>query len=175
MCKFRQATIKDLKDITKIYSDIHTLEENGILNIGWVRGVYPTRETAEASIKRNDMFVAEVDEKIVGAAIINKNQVDSYKNGEWYYDVGDDDIMVLHTLVISPDYSGKGYGKMFVEFYEKYASSNDSPYLRLDTNEKNTKARAMYKKLGYTEVGIISCDFNGIKNIGLVLLEKKIN
>ena len=174
MCTFRKATIDDLNEISKIYSDIHTFEENGILNIGWVRGVYPTEKTAEASIKRGDMFVAENSKKIIGAAIINKNQVDSYKNGKWHYNVSNDEIMTLHTLVISPYCAGKGYGKMFIEFYEQYALSNGCSYLRLDTNEKNTRARFMYKKLGYNEIGIISCDFNGIKNIGLVLLEKKI-
>ena len=39
---------------------------------------------------------------------------------------------------------------VFVEFYEQYALSNGCPYLRIDTNERNARARAMYKKLGYS-------------------------
>ncbi len=45
----------------------------------------------------------------------------------------------------------------------------------MDTNEKNVNARALYKKLGFTEVGIVKCDFNGIPDINLVLLEKALN
>ena len=43
----------------------------------------------------------------------------------------------------------------------------------MDTNQKNTAARALYKKLGYREVDIRLCGFNGIPGVNLVLLEKK--
>ncbi len=43
----------------------------------------------------------------------------------------------------------------------------------MDTNQKNTAARALYKKLGYREVDIRLCGFNGISGVNLVLLEKK--
>ena len=33
-------------------------------------------------------------------------------------------------------------------------------------------ARAMYKKHGYTEIGIVPTVFNGIEDVQLVLLEK---
>lgn len=171
---FRKAQECDIDKIEKIYSDIIAEEEKGLSAIGWIRGVYPTRKTAEAAHFRGDLFVAEDDGVVVGAAIINKQQVDTYKQAKWRYEADDDKIMVLHTLVISPKMSGRGYGKRFVDFYESYALSNGCPYLRIDTNEKNIRARAMYKKLGFSEIDIIPCDFNGIKGIGLVLLEKKL-
>ena len=46
--------------------------------------------------------------------------------------------------------------------------------LRMDTNAKNENARRFYKKLGYSEVGIVPCVFNGIDGVNLVLLEKKL-
>ena len=42
----------------------------------------------------------------------------------------------------------------------------------MDTNAKNRKARAMYKKLGYEEIDIVPCVFNGIPDVQLVCLEK---
>jgi len=81
---------------------------------------------------------------------------------------------VLHTLVISPSVSRQGCGRAFVDFYERYALANGCPYLRMDTNEKNVRARAMYKKLGYTEIGAVPCVFNGIEGVNLVLLEKRL-
>lgn len=170
----KKATEQDIDNVEKIYEEVITAEENGLSAIGWIRGVYPTRKTAEDAVLRDDLFVAVDDGVIVGAAIINKCQVNEYKQGKWKYDAPDDRVMVLHTLVISPKESGKGYGKKFVDFYESYAAAEGCPYLRMDTNEKNTRARAMYKKLGFEEIGIIPCDFNGIKGIGLVLLEKKV-
>ena len=46
--------------------------------------------------------------------------------------------------------------------------------MRLNTNEKNKRAREMYRKLGYKEVGIVPTVFNGIPDVNLVLLEKRI-
>ncbi len=86
----------------------------------------------------------------------------------------DNRVCVLHTLVISPTAAGKGYGRAFLAFYEKYAEDNGCTELRLDTNAKNAVARLMYKKHGYTEIGIVPTDFNGISGIDLVLLEKHI-
>lgn len=172
MVVFRKALKDDIAKIADIYSDIHTQEEAGLADIGWIRDVYPTYKTAEESLIRGDLFVAQYEDEVVGSAIINKNQVTEYKDGNWQYDVPDDEVMVLHTLTISPKTSGMGLGKQFVDFYEKYALENNCRYLRMDTNARNKRARAMYKKLGYTEIGQVKCDFNGISGIDLVLFEK---
>ncbi len=172
MITFRKATENDIDSIEKIYSDIHTCEENGETTTGWIRGVYPTRITVENALSRDDLFVLEKNGCVEGAAVINRVQCEEYKYGNWCYDAPNNEIMVLHTLVISPYAGGKGYGKSFVDFYEKYALQNESPYLRMDTNERNIKARAMYKKLGFKEVGTVPCDFNGIRNVKMILLEK---
>ena len=42
----------------------------------------------------------------------------------------------------------------------------------MDTNAVNTAARSLYAKLGYTEVGIVPCVFNGIPDVMLVCMEK---
>lgn len=171
----RKATENDLQAVNAIYDDIHAAEEHGIASIGWIRGVYPTIDTAELALKNNELFVfVEEDGQIVGAAIINQKQVDSYRNGNWSYDAPDNEVMVLHTLVISPKASGKGYGKAFVKFYEKYALAHNCHYLRIDTNARNYTARTMYKNLGYQEIGIVPTTFNGIEGVQLVLLEKNI-
>nr|WP_296093717.1 hypothetical protein [uncultured Dorea sp.] len=51
---------------------------------------------------------------------------------------------------------------------------HNCPYFRMDTNERNTAARRLYKKLGYWEADIVSCVFNGIEGVQLVCLEKKL-
>lgn len=171
---FRKATATDISAIADIYEAIHTEEETGRTSIGWIRGVYPTRKTAEASLKRDDLFVAEENGIIVGTAIINQQQVNVYEGADWENRADDSEVMVLHTLVISPRAFKKGYGKAFVKFYEDYALSQNCPYLRMDTNARNIRARAMYQKLGYKEIGTVPCTFNGIEGVQLVLLEKRL-
>lgn len=171
----RKACETDIPAVAAIYDKLHTEEENGRATIGWIRGVYPTEDTARQALSRDDLFVQEEIGKIVGAAIINQTQVDAYYGGPWQYEAEDSEIMVLHTLVIDPDAAGRGLGKQFVAFYEDYAIQNGCKVLRMDTNSRNLRARAMYAKLGYREAGIVPCVFNGIAGVGLVLLEKMLN
>ena len=107
--KIRKATMADLDRIEQIYEAVLTAQERGEGTIGWVRGIYPTRKTAEDSIMRSDMFVLE-DGEIQGAGIINRIQVDVYEGAPWTYQT--DRVCVLHTLVISPDHAGQGYGNL---------------------------------------------------------------
>ena len=170
----RKATEKDIPQVATIYSDIHTREEAGLTTIGWIRSIYPTEETAVKSVANDELFVLENGGKIVASARINRMQDSMYADGDWQYPADDSEVMVLHTLTVSPSEARKGYGRQFVAFYESYAKENGCRYLRMDTNERNATARAMYKKLGYKEIGIVPCEFNGIAGVNLVLLEKKI-
>lgn len=168
----RKATSSDIEAVTEIYNNIHEKELKKELCVGWIPDVYPTRATAENALQRGDLFVYEENGKVIAAAIINREQVDVYRKGNWAFKAQDSEVMVLHTLVVEPSAGKKGVGKKFVEFYESYAASTGCKVLRMDTNEKNTVARRFYSKLGYREAGIVPCEFNGIPDVHLVLLEK---
>lgn len=171
---FRKATMEDVGQIAEIYDRIHTENEAGRMTTGWIRGVYPSRETAEQSVCCGDMFVEEEEGRIVAAAKINQEQVPEYAEANWQHEVPESQVMVLHTLVVSPEERGKGYGTRFVAYYEEYALKHGCRYLRMDTNERNSGARALYKKLGYREASVVPCEFNGIPDVQLVCLEKKL-
>ena len=171
---FRKATIYDLDAIAAIYDRIHTQEETGVAVIGWIRDIYPTRQTAIKAIEAEEMFVCEEDGEILCCGRINQTQDECYKDGAWQYPVSDNQVMVLHTLVVDPLRARKGCGTEFLRFYEEYAKEHNCPYLRLDTNARNLRARAFYQKHGYSQVGIVPCEFNGIAGVDLVLLEKRI-
>ncbi len=189
----RKAVDSDLDGVEKIYDELHLAEEEGRAVIGWARGVYPVRATAEAALKRGDLFVLEdagaedpgaedpgtegpgtgaCGTEILGAGIINRIQVDVYETAPWEHGADPEEVCVLHTLVISPRAGRRGLGRKFVEFYEAYAKEEHCPELRIDTNARNLAARAMYKKLGYKEIGIVPTVFNNIPGVDLVLLEK---
>ena len=168
----RKAEQKDFEAVTALYERAHDAEETGLIHTGWQRGIYPTAETVRAALGRDDLFVAEEGGRIVGAAVINQLQVDVYESGAWEFAAPDDKVMVLHTLFIDPAFQHREIGRAFVEFYEKYAVSCGCAALRMDTNEINLGARAMYKKLGFREIGTVPTEFNGIKGVMLILLEK---
>jgi len=170
----RKADENDIKSVALIYEKIIDAEEKGKVSIGWQRNVYPTERTAIEAFEKDELFVLEDKDVVVAAAKINREQVPEYADCTWEFNAPDDEVMVLHTLVVDPDKSGYGYGTKFVDYYEKYALKNCCRYLRMDTNEKNLNARKLYKKLGYKEPGIVPCVFNGIEGVRLVCLEKKL-
>ncbi len=170
----RYAMRDDIPEVVKIYHKILELEEEGKARIGWQRDVYPTEKTALDALEKNELFVMERDGRILAAARINQEQEPEYAECRWMHDVPDSHIMVIHTLVVDPEFAGHGIGSRFIQFYEKYAQERGCRYLRMDTNAINTAARALYKKLGYSEQGIISCVFNGIGGVRLVCLEKSL-
>lgn len=171
---FRKANADDIDAIEQIYSLTHDEIEAGRAQTGWVRSIYPTRESAAASLDRGDMFICELDGVICASAIINQIQVDVYDGAPWEYPAGSDKVMVLHTLVVSPKLASRGFGSAFVKFYESYALESGCPYLRMDTNALNLRARALYKRLDYKEIATVPCRFNGIDGVDLILLEKYI-
>lgn len=170
----RKAVFDDIDAVSGIYEHIHISTEQGAIPSGWIRGIYPTKKTAEDAVTRQDLFVAEFERAVIGAAIFNQIQLPAYRNAPWQNKVLDDNLMVVHTLVIDPQMKGQGFGKEFMSFYEKYAKNKGCKVLRLDTNEKNFVAREFYKKLGFTEIAIVSCEFNNLGNVNLVLLEKNV-
>lgn len=172
MTEILRAHPSDLDAIEQIYTRVHGDEEKGLATTGWIRGVYPIRETAEQALKRDDLFVLKAEGRVVATGIINKIQVDVYQDIDWKHSVSDEEVMVLHTLAVDPLEKGKGYGKAFISFYEAYAREHCCRELRIDTNAINQRARAMYRKLGYEERGIVPCVFNGIPGVQLVCLEK---
>ena len=175
MSEIRKARPEDIPAVAAIYDRVLTEEENGRAEIGWVRGIYPTEATARQALEAGELFVLERGGAVLAAARINRVQVPEYAEARWACpDAPEERIMVLHTLVVDPAFAGRGCGKQFVAFYEEYARSRGCPYLRMDTNAKNAAARRLYSRLGYREAGIVPCVFNGIPDVRLVCLEKKL-
>lgn len=71
----------------------------------------------------------------------NAGDIDAVSEIYEHIHTADEQVMVLHTLVIDPAAKGSGYGRAFMEFYEKYAVQSNCNYLRIDTNERNAAAR----------------------------------
>ena len=110
----RKATPADLNAVDRLYGEIHDAKEAGLIPVIWRRGIYPSHETALEALERNDLFVLEAGGRIVGSAVINQVQDGVYAGAPWQYDVPDDQVCVLHTLMVSPSEFGKGYARSFL-------------------------------------------------------------
>ena len=79
----RKAVLQDIPQVAAIYDHILTEEEQGRAVVGWIRGVYPTEETALASLNAGTLFVLEREGVIDAAAKIDQNQVPEYAGAPW--------------------------------------------------------------------------------------------
>lgn len=170
----RKATAADIDAVEAIYDAIILEEEAGRTTTGWKRGIYPLRQDAEAALARGTLYVLEDEGEIRATAKIDQTQVDVYAEADWKYPARDEDVLVLHLLVVHPKAARRGYARAFVAYYEAEARARGCTVLRMDTNERNLAARRLYASLGFTEPGSIPCTFNGLEQVILVYLEKKL-
>lgn len=59
----------------------------------------------------------------------------------------------IACLIVNPSVRGKGVGRGFVTALMAQAKSHNAQFLTLNVYPENTPARALYKRLGFQEVG----------------------
>ena len=127
----RKATINDLEAVECLYEKMHDAKEAGLICTNWKRGIYPSRATALSALERQDLFVMEENGRIIGSGIINHVQLRIYAGASWKHNVPDNQVCVLHTMMISPAEFRKGHAGTFLAFYEHYALEHGCPELRV--------------------------------------------
>ncbi|MEF9922406.1 MAG: GNAT family N-acetyltransferase [Anaerovoracaceae bacterium] len=170
----RKAKEEDLDFAEEIYNEILDNEAKNVSYTNWIKGKYPTRETAKKAWKAGTFYVGLQDNKIVGCVNLNHIQPEEYKKINWTYEAEDEEVMVIHTLCIPPSQSGNGYGKEFVAFSEDLARQQGCKVMRIDTYEGNLPAIKFYPRLGYNYVGYTEFLFEGIIKENLKCFDKKV-
>ena len=115
---FRKANAHDIEEITALYMDIHTEEEAGRMSTGWIRSIYPTRETVESMVASEELFVKIADDRIVAVGRINQEQVDGYANVDWEYKAPDEEVMMVKFFV-KKDPEGNEINSWYYETWKK--------------------------------------------------------
>lgn len=113
---------------------------------------YPNPEVFANDITIGQLWVAELENKIVGISAITTDQDPEYADAGW--DTTEKAI-VTHRLAVDPDCQGKGIAKALMNQAEQVAKDSDISILRVDTNSKNMATQALFPKLGYQFSGEI--------------------
>lgn len=61
----------------------------------------------------------------------------------------------VNTIIIDATHQGKGIGKLIFTELEKKARESNIPFMQLGVQGSNQKARELYKKLGFLDIGYI--------------------
>lgn len=170
----RLATYEDLDNIEALYTHLTEHIEETINYAGWVKDVYPTRDTAKSALERSDLFMLEKENNILGLVILNNIEDESYKDITWSVQAQSNELLVVHTLAINPNFRNMGSAKALMNFAKEYAMENKLKTIRLDTHIGNIPAYTLYESLGYKLCGTIelkdsSTPFNEVRCYDLIL------
>ncbi|GFP75057.1 GNAT family N-acetyltransferase [Clostridium fungisolvens] len=155
-----KATIKDINELEELYDNLNDYLETTTNYPGWKKGIYPVRETAVNGIRKNNLFVLKIDNKIAGSIILNHLQEDAYRGVNWGIDAKDEEVVVIHTFVVNPKYMKNGIGQKLIDFSKEFCIKNGFKTIRLDVSIKNAPAIALYEKSDFKYVGTVDLGLN---------------
>ena len=149
----RKAAAADLPGIGEIYEAIFDQEARGPAYTNWLRGTYPTVDSARQVLEAGTLYVGEEDGVLWGVVNLNGVQLPEYGKIPWTIPAEQEEVGVIHTLCIRPSRSGRGLARTMVAFCEAEARRLGKTVIRLDTWEGNLPANRMYPALGYRFAG----------------------
>ncbi|MFT4105789.1 MAG: GNAT family N-acetyltransferase [Lacrimispora sp.] len=151
--KIKQGTEQDIHEISALYDAVIEYLESHTNYTGWKKGIYPTRIQAEEGVKEGTLYVALSSGKFAGSVIVNQEQEPGYEFISWKTPASPEEVAVVHTFLVHPDYLKFGVGRALMEFAEKKAIEEGRKTIRLDVYEHNEPAIRLYESLGYEHAG----------------------
>lgn len=147
----RKGTLKDIDAILEMTKACakHMIS-NGILQ--WNEH-YPNRIVFENDVKRDELYVIERGDIIIGCIVISTLMDEEYLPIQWL--TANDKNVYVHRLAIHPDEQGKGLAQQLMDFAELDAKNQNVVSIRLDTFSQNKRNQNFYELRGYKRLGNI--------------------
>ena len=144
----RKATFSDLPYILNIIKKCtNHMIDNKIFQ--WNEN-YPSKGIFKNDIKKKNLYIIEINKKIIGCVMKSMMQSEAYKNVNWKTE--NKKNLYVHRLAVDPKYQGRGFGIKLMDFVEENALKNNCLSIRLDTFSKNKRNVKFYKKRGYIKI-----------------------
>lgn len=115
---------------------------------------YPSKAAFSKDIERDELYVFQHEDKIVGTIVISTLMDDEYIDINWLTPKNSKNIYI-HRLAVHPEMQGQGIAQQMMAFAERHAEENNYDSVRLDTFSQNTRNQRFYKKRGYEQLGNI--------------------
>jgi len=151
----KSVNLNDFENVMQFYYDLIESMQSAEFRPGWKKDIYPTRQFIRDSIVKNELFIAIIDDSIVGSMIMNHDYADGYSKIKWKITVEKNEIMVIHALGISQYYQGKGIAKKMVEYAIENCKNSGIKAIRLDVLASNKPAQKLYTAMGFIYMNTI--------------------
>lgn len=171
----RKAALNDVKEIEDTYNEHFQYEiEHGAVTV-FKKGIYPTAKDAEKAIRCGTLYVYEEHNRILGSIIVDDVQPAEYTKIAWSQLFHDNEVKVIHLLLVRPSMAGKGIASALVRHAIHLAHGDSCKAIRLDTGSQNIPAVSLYQKLGFQIVAMSSMKVGGsVEHKEHLFLEKTI-
>jgi GNAT superfamily N-acetyltransferase len=113
------------------------------------------RDELEAAVERGEVYVAEVDGKVVATVTLLWNDT-------MYWGERPPDAAYVHKLAVRRACAGRRIGSAIVEWADATAAAAGRAFLRLDCLADNRGIRAYYEQLGFEHRGDLVVDNRGM-------------
>jgi len=153
-------TTNDIDSLEDLYNNLNDYFKLGTNYPGWAKGIYPIRETAVKGIQNKNLFLLKLNHEIAGSIILNHEPETAYAQVTWGIEADYKDVVVIHTLVVSPKYLKMGIGKNLMDFAKRYSIEQEMKTIRLDVSIHNTPAISLYEKCGCEYVETVDLGLN---------------
>ncbi|GAA4892471.1 GNAT family N-acetyltransferase [Flaviramulus aquimarinus] len=147
----RKATLEEIDKILHITRAcaVYMIEKN----IYQWNEFYPNKQAFLKDINRNELYVLELENSIIGCIIISTFMDEEYIPISWL--TPNTNNIFIHRLAIHPNQQGKGYAQQLMQFAEDFAKKNQYTSVRLDTFSQNSRNQKFYEQRGYKRLGEI--------------------
>jgi len=112
---------------------------------------YPPRAQFEEDHRNGILYVLDQNDYPIGSISLSMEKDEVYRDIKW---LGAEALHLYpHRLCVEPDYQGRGFARMLMDFAEQFARDQGCASIRLDTFSQNPRNIAFYEKRGYTRLG----------------------
>lgn len=160
----RIAAETDIDELEALYDALNDRLAAMVNYPGWMKGVYPVRETAARGIAEGCLYVAICDDLIVGSIILRRGMEPIYQKADWQARLSEEAVLAIYTVVVHPDCLARGIGQGLMDFAVEYGLQTDTKALRLDVYEHNLPAIRLYEKNGFKYIESVDL---GLSTYGL--------
>ena len=143
----------DLTTVGKVYDTVTEYLENHVNYPKWVHGEYPSLSSAQVAYDNGTLYTVKTDGKVVCAFVLNNDPQGDYSVGDWQVHIPEGEYMVIHSLAVLDEQSGRGVGQEVVKFCLNTAKERGYKGVRVDVVPGNFPARNLYEKMGFTYAG----------------------
>lgn len=143
----------DLTTVGKLYDTVTEYLENHVNYPKWVHGEYPSLSSAQVAYNNGNLYTVKTGGKVVCAFVLNNDPQGDYSVGDWQVHIPEGEYMVIHSLAVLDEYSGRGVGQEVVKFCLNTAKERGYKGVRVDVVPGNFPARNLYEKMGFTYAG----------------------